>query len=327
ETLNDDERYYWPATLTANTSYTFRIDVIDSTVTLKIFEIEPNGAIDVSSPVFDSTGVRNDFLFKRRRGRVGWQIDLHDTDAYVDSVRSRGMMYGEVMTNSFESFTPVVGARIYSGSTPDQTIIPNTSAAFGSEIFADTRVTRSADGSVRVAATPGQGLWTDFHTFEDFNNTEIFFDLYTATGGANNFLPGLLNERGMLIPLVMTRGVDNRWQTFRVYASGASNQMSGKYRFVLMQMNGDFTWWVDNLYFMERSVAYSGRSEALDPWGRGGNNWIDFRSLVNNDNGVLFGTRGNFIQIRAQALKQGINIDKIYVKPQYAQLGRFVWNP
>jgi hypothetical protein len=230
------------------------------------------------------------------------------------------------MTNSFESFTPVIGARIYSGNTPDQTIIPNTSG-YGVPISIDNRVSRSSDGSVRVTASSGQGLQTDFHSFEDFANTEIFFDLYTSSGGADKFTAGLLNDRGLLIPLTMTHGVDNRWQTFRIYATSAENQMTGNYRFVLLQTEGTHTWWVDNLYFLERSVSYAGRSEALDPWGRGGNNWTDFRSLINNDNaGAMFATRGNFVQVRAQALKQGVTIDKIYIKPQYAQLGRFAWN-
>lgn len=327
ETLNDEERYRWLIALSADTFYTILVDLIDSTVQIRIFEIAANGSIDYTSPVFDSSVVKNDFTFKRRRGRIGWQILLTDGDAYIESIRSRGQMYGEILTNNFESFTPVIGARISTGGTPDQIIIPFTSAYAGATIAPDTRITRSTDGSVKVTAGPGQGVQTDWYIFEDFENTEIFFDLYVPNGAAETFQPSLLNEKGMLISLGMGRASANRWQTFRIYTSNASVQMSGRYRFVLAQSTGHFTWNIDNLYIKERSIAYAGRSEPLDPWGRGGNPWTEFKSLINNDsNGVIFPTRGNYCQIRAQALKQGVTIDKIYVKPQYAQLGRFTWN-
>ena len=325
ETQNDEERYTWGLSLDANSLYALFVDFEDTTLRVRVYAVDEYGAIIFDSPEFDSANVKNDFIFKRRKGRIGWEFQLGDGDAYIESVRSRGQMYGELLTNNFESFTPVTGARIYAGGTPDNTIIPHTSGFRGSTIEIDTRNARSTDGSVKVKSSAGQGFATDWIDFEDFFNTEIYFDIQLPTG--TGVTAALLGEYGALIPLFLPTINPNRWQTVRLRLDPGTEQMSGLYKLIILQTSGSNTWWIDNLYVKEKSVAFAGRAEPYDPWNRGGNPWTEFRDLINSEiNGVVFPSRGNWAQVRGQALKQGATIDKIYIKPQYAELGRMVWN-
>lgn len=331
ETQNDEDRYEWPLHLPDDTPFigpdsqwVLRVDIEDFSIRVHLYDIGEVGYM-FDTPTFDSGVIKNDFLFKRRRGRVGWKFTLGDGDAYIDSIRSRGAMFAEILTNNYESLTPVIGARVFAGATPNLNVIPNTFAYNGATLEADVRNSRSPDGSVKVTASPGQGFQTDFVVFEDFENTEIYFDLYTQDT-ASTFTPMLINDRGLMIPLSMGTVYGNRWQTFRLFVDPAIAQQSGKYRLLFLQERGTGTYNVDNLYIMERSVAFAGRAEPFDPWARGGNPWTEFKNLVNNEtNGVVFPKRGFYCQVRGQALKQDATIDKIYVKPKYAEVGNFTW--
>jgi hypothetical protein len=96
---------------------------------------------------------------------------------------------------------------------------------------------------------------------------------------------------------------------------------------VIKQDTGSSTFWIDNFTFQHRSIRWDGRSTFMDPWGRNKYDWTDFGSLVNQTtDGIMFPERGNFVQIRGQALTPNASIDKLYIKPKYAQLGRLVWN-
>lgn len=329
ETTTDEERYVFPITLTANTQYLFTCDLEENSLRCFVYALTTSGSI--GSPVFDSTAIINNFLLKRRLGRIGWEVVLADGDAWIDSIRSRGLSFGEVVTNNFESFTPVEGARLYAGATEPMSI-PTAPAAFGGgKISVDVYNAKSTDGSFKVQAGPLQGIQTGPNVYEDFAHTQIEFDLYypgTALRQGQTLLGALLNERGYMVPLVLPSLIGDQWQRMKIRPTQAINEQSGSYRFVILQATGTATWWVDNLDIRQRTVAWAGRSTYNDPWGRGNSQWTDFLGLINSEiDGAMFPDRGFWTQVRGRVLTQNATIEKVYTKPKYAELGRAVWNP
>lgn len=315
--------------LTSASKYILVTELVDNALQVFIYAVDSGDLIDIDSPIFDSTLIDNDFLFKRRRGRIGWDFDLLDGDSSIQSIRTRGLMFGELITSNLESITPVEGARVFAGNTPDIRLPARGASYGGSVITIDTNNSRSTDGSDKVVANASQGLQTEFANFSDFANTKIVFDLYYPSSALaqDDFLEAaLMNTKGSLIPITLPRIKGDQWQTITLRPFALERQQTGLYRFVLSQVTGTQTWWVDNLYIAQKSVAWSGRATSHDAWGRGDNIWTNFYDLVNTDSGVMFSQRGKWLQARGQALTQDATIDKVYIKPKYSELGRMVWN-
>lgn len=336
---SDEEEITLPVDgLTPNTSYLLLSDLVDSRLHVRIFALDAFGQFDRDAPLFDSHEISNDFLLKRRKGRIGWEVVLEDGDSYINSIRSRGLMFGEFITQGFESLTPVEGARIFAGATPPRTIHAATVPFNGSTVSIDMFNTRSKDGSAQITADAGTGVQTEFIIFEDFEQVEIEFDLfypsksivqdpYDSTRPHYQFGAYLLSNRNLFVPIQLPSPIGDQWQHIKLTPHRAFLEQSGSYKFVLLQESGSATFWVDNLEVKQRTVAWSGRASLFDPWNRGRNAWTEFRSLVNNEiDGVVFPERGRYLQIRGQALTQEAHIDRMYAKPKYAELGRLVWD-
>jgi hypothetical protein len=86
------------------------------------------------------------------------------------------------------------------------------------------------------------------------------------------------------------------------------------------------TWWVDNIHIRERSLSFYARSIQTDPWGDADSDWVPFRnSLSQSGSGVQFLERGRSLTVLGKAHRQSSYIDNLKVIPNYAQLGRFIW--
>jgi hypothetical protein len=311
----------------SNSKYLMIVNLNDSGIQVILYPLLVQGAIDEVNPAFNSGIITDEFVLFRRKGRIGWAFDILDGDAYVESIRSRGMMFNEIITNNLESLTPVDGARIFFGGTPNRQI-NLAGGPFRDSIFeADLHNSQSDDGSVKVTAGLGSGLQTGFTDFDDFEHSAIVFDLWYPQAAIDNgdFLDAqLVNQEGFTIPLVLPTLAGDKWQTIRIRTLRASNEQSGSYGFRLTQNGGPYTWWIDNLFLSRQTIVWSGRATLQDPWGRE-DLWTDFLNLTNSEtNGVLFPERGRYVQIRGQTLIQEASIDKLYVKPKYAELGRLV---
>lgn len=326
ETQNDEDRYVFPADLPVG-HYLLTVDLEDASIRVQVFDVDSLGGI--GSVVADSTLIADDFKIKRRKGRVGWQFDLNDGDSWIESVRSRGLMFGEVITNSYESMTPVEGAQIFVGATPPIQLITGFEPVGNPTFELDNHNTRSADGSFRITGDYADGVRTSLVAFEDFAHSEVKVDLFfprDALAQGHGLIPLLINQYGYVVTLAMPLLSGDRWQTVRFPLNRAIGQQTGLYRFVLQQDNGPVTWWVDNLEINQATTAFSGRAVYDDPWNRF-DRWIEFGSLINSDtDGVVFPERGRFLQLRGQALTQSARISKLYAKPKYAELGRLTWD-
>lgn len=328
ETLVDADRYiYTLGALTANTAYILLLDVEDNSVQVRLTKV--TNTIDYANLVLDTHNIINEFIFPRRKGRVGYLIDIGGVQgAWVDCIRSRGLMFGEVITNSLESITPVSGAQIYTGG--NNKIINDLGVEIlgAATIDLDTHNSRSDDGSWKVTGSIGKGLQTTKFLVEDFPYTEVHFDLYYPQSALSQ---GLVLDAGILGPpgittFILPEFIGDQWQHCRVPLIKSRNEQTGSYRFFLSNQ-GDVTWWVDNLRVIQYTTAWSGRAITDDAWDAFGDDWVDFRQMVDSDtSGALFDKRGKFLQVRGQTLTDTAVIDKVYIKPKYAELGRFSWD-
>lgn len=316
----------YPLSLSLNTQYLLSIDTTDNTLRVKISSLLPEGRIN--NIIFDTT-VIDDFLFKRRKGRVGWLANLASGDAWVDSIRSNGMMFGELITSNFESMTPVEGAQIFSGGTPN-VVLSSGLEVYGSavDLAIDLHNSRSSDGSLKVTADALAGVQSAPIKIEDPKYTEISFDLYYPSSALQFGQPEgfLVNQYGYAVSVLLPAINGNQWQTCKIRLSRIVNEQPGSYRFVLANKTNT-TFWIDNFQISRQALSWSGRAVLDDAWNRFNNQWTEFHDLTNDDLvGGVFPERGTWLQVRGQTLTQDAHIDKLYVKPKYAQLGRLIWD-
>jgi hypothetical protein len=237
-------------------------------------------------------------------------------------------MYGEFVTNAFESLTPVVGAQVFSGGSSQ--VITDIGLAPVNEpvLEPDSHNSRSTDGSLKVVAEAGDGVQTTPFMVEDFAHTEVQFDLYFPKTTLNQGISldaGLISQYGA-VQLILPELVGDQWQRCRVPLTKGSLQQTGNYRFFLVNQD-QTTWWIDNVQIVQYTIAWSGRAVADDAWNAFQDDWTDFKHMTDNSaSGALFSERGKYLQIRGQTLTDTAGFDKVYIKPKYAELGRFTWD-
>lgn len=308
-------------TFANNKLYHAVFEVVDESVRVRVYDLDAFGK--VNTLIYDTQEIKDDFLVHRRKGKFGWVASLADGSSWIGAIRTRGLMFNEVSTQNYESFTPVDGARLFVSATPDMRTPLGLEPFNGGTLEVDFDRSRSSDGAAHViSSVPLVGVQSEFFDFEDFENVEINFDFYYEF---TEVLPEvyLFNDQGLLIALRMPGLVADQWNTVRVRPSAAFLEQTGKYRVVIAPVSVSTAFWIDNLSITQRSIRWTGRSSMQDPWGRLRNVWTEFGSLINKENGgVMFPTRDRYLQLRGQTLSQKATIDKFYIKPKYAELGR-----
>lgn len=232
-----------------------------------------NRGVEVTQPalVYDTGKLADQSVYKRRKGRMGWHANLVDGDAFVDSVRTRGLNFAEIRTRPLLSDTPVVGGQLF---------VPHSSAIQMFAGFSPTTQTpaihvtrdkdRSTSGESWKVVDYGQeakhGVVSNLMVFTNFEESEVTFDLYYPSSG-----PGieayLQSAGGLRIPLVMPRVVRDQWHRYQIPTRFANEVQTGTYRLVLIQPEASrTTWWVDNVEVTERTVAWEACANEPDPW-------------------------------------------------------------
>jgi hypothetical protein len=322
--------------LAANSWYVFIVDVDDNTMRARLYPIDGAGNLLIYQPIYDTGAIYDDFTFPRRRGRFGWSASLRDGDAKIEGLRVRRQVYAELLTQPFESLTPVDGCQLHTSATQPYEYFEDLFATDDPrETVALTRdLDRSTSGVSFRVFNPGldtdQGVQTNLADFYDFDQMEISFDVWfpsQALEQGSTLRAYLFNDRGRTVELSMGEILGDRWQTVRI-EPGHPTAQTGRYRFFLVQEGPAIptTWWVDNLHITERVVSYYGRSVLEDPWGDARVDWVPFKNLHSRESsGVQFIQRGNYLQVKALGHRQESQIDSIRAVPMYSQLGRFVW--
>jgi hypothetical protein len=145
------------------------------------------------TPLFDTTIVDDDNVFRRRKGRIGWSASFQDADVFIRSIRPRGVTFAEYESAPLISHTPVAGASLFANTLPADTTLWNGALALAPEgsthAFVEidkSRTTIKNGFSYRVTnkgvAKQGeyQGLHTEYMNFTDFEQMQIEFNLWFA---------------------------------------------------------------------------------------------------------------------------------------------------
>lgn len=329
--------YTVPAFSTANPFYYFLAELEDDTIRVRIYESDEAGSLmedgELYNEFFDTLAIKDPAVFGRRKGRFGWYARFADGDAAIENIRPRSLNFGEVVTKPLDSISPVEGASLDVGASPDRVLFNSipVRAPWGGVVTLDSAKT-STGKAVRVETSgkPMEGVMTAPFTFDDFGQIDLDFDILfpslalTDSGfGVEAFLYG---EFARFVPLNIGGFSPDRWQHLNVTPPNDYFQ-PGEYQIVLVQTTPiATTWWVDNFLVKTRSVEWSGRGHKPDPWGMEEEGWVPFRDTVNRQNaGVVFGKRGNELQIRGRSRRHDSYIDNLKATPKYAELARFFW--
>lgn len=335
---NDNGYTFDDVTLTARTAYrvplyALVVDLEDNHIRVQIFELDSVGQIQ--SVVYDTTQITDSEVLKRRRGRFGWSAQFADGDASILSIRPRKANFGTVVTKEFRSNTPVEGARLVVGATPDRELVTGIGSSpwGGAHVTSDPTKTRSGKAyKIQTSSfTPLQGIQTNEFRVEDIDNIEIRFSIFFPSSGLPKEGRGLevflLGHDLSIVPLNVTSLKPDRWEDLRI-SLPTDRVLGGLYRLVIVQTTplSNVVWWIDKLSIISRIVTWEGRGEKPDAWETTGSQWVPYRSTVNKEQaGILYEQRGKGLQVKAVAHQQDAQIDSLKVVPRYAELGRFRW--
>ena len=319
--------------LSVKTNYVLVFELDETAARAAIYPLGDRGQIIFNAPVFDSTRIDDDFVYKRRKGRFGWFANLADGDAYIDSIRFRSAMFAEYRSLPYESITPVDGAELVAESSPVvelfdyfvPTLSPNVVVERDREVSTTGESWRVTD----YGPYTFEGIQSNPFPITDFNQTEILLDVYYPSSGVQDASVEffLKSQYDYLIPLPKPKIYPDQWQTVRLRTPSAHLAQTGTYRLVAVQNRpANLNWWIDNVRIFERTVSWYGRSVVEDPWAATEDDWTPFQNAANRDfGGILFQDRGRKMQIKAVGHKQESTVSKVQFKPKYAELGRFVW--
>jgi hypothetical protein len=175
-----------PEPLDSNANYLLVASLAGSTARLRIYRLNNDKTV-IQEPIFDSTVIDDDGIFRRRKGRVGWQATLGDADAYVQNIRPRSVCFAEYESAPLESRTPVDGAQLFASFTGNEELWDQGFKQYPAESKA-LRLTRdksrtTSGESFRVdtdGTTNNVGLETNLFEVIDFSQFEIRFNLWFA---------------------------------------------------------------------------------------------------------------------------------------------------
>lgn len=185
--------------LESNSEHLIICSLEDTSARVRIYPLNKDKSVS-QVPVFDSTLIDDDGVFRRRQGRIGWKAILADNDAYVRSIRPRKTTFAEYKSTPLISFTPVSGGQLFADFSGDEELwtgefvvfpenSPNVILSRDLAKTTDTRVpggentfhTHSKDVfsfRVETNGTENVGIQTDFMNFLDFSQTQIQFNIW-----------------------------------------------------------------------------------------------------------------------------------------------------
>lgn len=316
--------------LDANKDYIGIMQLEGTRARAAVYPIDTAGNIDADNLVYDTGWINDDFVLKRRQGRIGWYPQLLDGDVTIDAVRSRGMTFAEQRTLPRVSLTPVEGAQLSAEFSPDRELVRGVGARQGAVVSLDSNHGRDAY-QVEVSSL-GQGIHTNLITFNNFDQTDLVMKILVPADAVYDGakLQALLtNDAGRDLSLNLGPLLPGQWNERRIPLSTLGDRIqTGLYRIALVNhANLHYFFWVDqSLSVVERSVQWSARAVVNDPWSSTDEPWLDFASMTNDPRGaVTFPRRGNHLQLRARALRQTAHVGQAKVKPKLAELGRLVF--
>jgi hypothetical protein len=322
-------------TFTANTFYYAVASLEDNTFRLKIYNVNADGTF--GTIFFDTGDIRDDSLFTRRLGRIGWYASLNDGDGFVTESRSAGLTFGEYISHPMNSITPVKGLQLFSACTPNRELSSKFLTAFGSGSTVTLDATKSDSGvAFRIdtldTVSLKYGAKTNIFEVEDFNEVTLRFAANFPAYGVdqNPYSVSLVLETDPTTPVYtfdIPEITPDVWQKFTVELGPAKETCpAGRYMIAFHQAVGSVTWYLDNASIESREVSWKARPYKPDAWGYDDIGWTPAKDDYNSDfKGVLFPRTGRSAQVSGRTLTQDAFISRLQILPRFAELGRLVW--
>lgn len=301
----------------------------ETSLRVRIYLLDERGQIRWDRQILDTTEINDPSLIRRRRGRVGTNLQLIDGDANIQNFRARWLSYGEVYSTKFESITPVTGASLFATYTPDRELFQGWDPGpWGGLVDVDT--SKSNSGNAFKVTNLGkkalQGIQSTQMYIDDWAAIEILFDLWVPQSVSDTYqlTAFLLGEQSRIISLNLGQFIPEHWQSFKLQLDGQQWYQTGPYRFVLLQsmVTDPLSWFIDNISISQKAVTWYARSRDDYWYGR----WQEFGDTVNSVGGMLFPHEGTSLQYRGQALRHNAQINELRTQPRYSEPGRFVWS-
>lgn len=325
--------YNIPEGLDPESRYVMFVRLVGNTAQMLIYNSSLSN--EIGTLVIDSGPVTNENTWPRARGRIGWQANLLDGDAYLDGIRDRKAVFGEYRSRPMRSITPVDGVQLFAEHTTETEHFKSFEE--GPINAVTTTVTR--EGSAWKVSTSGitgfQGVISNLFSLFNLENSNISFsfqvdessglrpddfgvflvDEYNSQYRQLTTSPFPIGEKEVvraLVPNLYTEG--NRWAISAARSRIAIVQVAGRRS----------EWRVDNPSISTPSITWSARPSLPSPFDANQDQFIPFRGFVGDSKSLQFSTRGSELQVRGEVLRQDAEISKIQILPKYAQLGRIL---
>lgn len=313
----------------ANKYYFFEVYLNNNTASVSLCPVEKNGRVQTTEKMFYSGKITNSSVFYRDAGRIGWNVELNDGDAFVKGFNSLDLIFAEYESKPFKSRTPVRGASLITSATEPVNLYYGAESLNGATLAINGAISNSKDGSIGISASARQGLITLPFLLTNLKLLTIKFDLYIPIATYDSLIPHflLMNEDLFFYELFIGETKPNLWQTHEISVASLLGQPGGEYRFAsVSDIDVTTTWYIDNLSITQKAITWAARSAEEDPWGMSNVPYLDFGNTLNEANaGIVFEPFGNMLQLRAQAHQADAIIDRYFLQPQYAQLGNLVF--
>lgn len=322
------------AALSPNQNYWLVIELTDNVFRGRLFATDVANQV-TDDPLLDTTAIVDATAWWRRKGRVGIYTAFEDGDVYLTHLRPRFTVYGDIITSSLNTLTPMDGGQLVAGSTSQKELVESiVPAPWGGTVFADPTAAISPTSVPyrieTVGMDPLQGFATNVFWVDQPAQTVIEFDLKFPGNAVippgQGLLAFLYGPLGLVILLNLPTLETEEWQHIRIPLANHDVFQTGRYSLVVVQTlpQVSTTWFIDNLSVKTPVVDWYGRA-ASDPWDMSGE-WMPFKDTINlSSGGTLFKERGRQFQIRARSYRDNAKIHEFTANPKYAELGRFVW--
>lgn len=252
-----------------------------------------------------------------RNGRVGFLGNLVSRDAFIDAIEAAPTNFAELITQPYNSRTPVDGAQLAAVYASDLNLFTGMS---GANLVLDTIKTISGNGAYRTSGA----MQTNTFLADDWTQMYLKLAIWVPSGVTLANQPEILLNVGATQQELFTGALKPaQWNqlyfdlgVFRNLLTGTAN-----YSFTIQPGNNPDQplglYWVDETTIGRRRVSWAIRANP-------NNQWREFKEAANNPVGAVHfphDERGTALQLKADALTDDAWVASFHLFPRYAQLG------
>lgn len=309
--------------------YVMFTELIGTSVRCVIYAADAFGNIDFDNVICDTTEINDPDLLHDRRGRIGWYAQLVDGDAAVMNINSRYVSYGEYLSTTFESMTPVSGAQLFVESSPDLVEAAGiTPGPFGGSVTLQSNGYQVSS----ISSQPNSGAQTNPFWVYDWENLVIEFDLLYPLG-ASPLQVFMISPTHNIVPLLLPVINQGHWQHYRLQPEISpqlpyqdQGRITGTYTLTFIQTGSHTTTWtINNVSVTARAFRWKMRSDGPDLLGDDGLDWVPFDVVNGVYDGTVVANRGTSLQVSGVQMFPEAIISALQVIPKYSSPGRLVW--